>query len=249
MKLQLLSDIHMEMHRDQGYGFIDSLNPDGVDVLVMAGDIMYLNFYDNVKNKLEKLLEKYKRIIYVVGNHEFYTSSIDTVKRVVERVREVLPEDRISIVIEPRRINIEGQDFLCGPMWYRDKDGNNKYFEDLMNDKHYIRGFLPTWVYGQNLMFEHLVNGQMTKNDIVVTHYLPSHQCVHPYYKNSSLNRFFVCEMDELILDRKPKLWLFGHTHSPIDTMIGETRVVCNPHGYPRETSNGKFNEKLIIEV
>ncbi len=248
MKIQLLSDIHMEMHKDQGYSFIDSLNPDDVDILVMAGDIMYLKFFDNAKNKIEKLLAKYKKIIYVLGNHDFYTSSVHTIERVVERLRKTFSADRLLIFIEPAKVNIDGYNFICGPMWFP-FDENNKYFADLMNDKHYIQGFFPKWVYDQNQLFEHLVNGSLMQNDIVVTHYLPSHTCVHPYYKNSQLNRFFVNPMDKLILERKPKLWLFGHTHEPVDIKIGDTRLICNPFGYPREVKNGRFNEKLVIDI
>jgi predicted NBD/HSP70 family sugar kinase len=31
------------------------------------------------------------------------------------------------------------------------------------------------------------------------------------------------------------KCWVHGHTHSTHDYMIGNTRVLCNPRGYPRE--------------
>ena len=39
MRLQLLSDLHFEFHRDGGRSFVDSLDPGGIDVLVLAGDI------------------------------------------------------------------------------------------------------------------------------------------------------------------------------------------------------------------
>ena len=46
MRIQLLSDLHFEFHRDNGRSFVESLDPDGVDVLVQ------LNFvaYDGVGN-------------------------------------------------------------------------------------------------------------------------------------------------------------------------------------------------------
>jgi len=31
--------------------------------------------------------------------------------------------------------------------------------------------------------------------------------------------------------------------------VIGNTRVLCNPHGYPRERPEGAFNPALVIEV
>ncbi len=38
MKVLVLSDLHLEFHKDDGLSFIESLNTD-VDVLVLAGDI------------------------------------------------------------------------------------------------------------------------------------------------------------------------------------------------------------------
>ena len=54
-------------------------------------------------------------------------------------------------------------------------------------------------------------------------------------YAESPINRFFVSDETPLILDKKPRLWVHGHTHLTCDYMLGETRVVCNPHGYPKE--------------
>jgi len=39
MKLQIMSDLHLEMHADRGVEFIRHLDPTGVEVLVLAGDI------------------------------------------------------------------------------------------------------------------------------------------------------------------------------------------------------------------
>jgi hypothetical protein len=39
MKLQIMSDLHFEMHADGGAELIREVDPTGVDVLVLAGDI------------------------------------------------------------------------------------------------------------------------------------------------------------------------------------------------------------------
>jgi Calcineurin-like phosphoesterase len=49
-----------------------------------------------------------------------------------------------------------------------------------------------------------------------------------------------------------PRYWLHGHVHKSLDYTIGDTRVICNPRGYPgpggtRENPN--FNPTLTIEV
>lgn len=39
MKLAILSDLHLEMRRKTARKFVDDLDPTGVDVAVLAGDI------------------------------------------------------------------------------------------------------------------------------------------------------------------------------------------------------------------
>jgi Calcineurin-like phosphoesterase len=49
-----------------------------------------------------------------------------------------------------------------------------------------------------------------------------------------------------------PRYWLHGHVHRSLDYTIGDTRVVCNPRGYPGPNGtreNPDFNPHLVIEV
>jgi hypothetical protein len=46
---------------------------------------------------------------------------------------------------------------------------------------------------------------------------------------------------------RPPELFVHGHTHCSFDYRVGQTRVLCNPHGYGDE--NPDFNPSLIVEV
>ena len=44
--------------------------------------------------------------------------------------------------------------------------------------------------------------------------------------------------------------WLFGHTHNATDIMLGDTRVVANPHGYYGATNDGAgFDPFKTIEI
>ena len=47
MIVQLLSDLHLEMHRDDGRSFLASLDPSGVDLLIVAGDVHSGRHYFN----------------------------------------------------------------------------------------------------------------------------------------------------------------------------------------------------------
>jgi hypothetical protein len=87
--------------------------------------------------------------------------------------------------------------------------------------------------------------------DIWVIHHLPSFQSVHEDYRNSNGNDFFATELSHWILDmaKPPKLIVHGHTHRQFDYMIGTTRVVCHPRGYPNENAWYQNYQPLIVEL
>lgn len=45
----------------------------------------------------------------------------------------------------------------------------------------------------------------------------------------------------------QPTLWVHGHTHVGLDYRTGQTRVICNPHGYGNE--NPAFDPALVIDI
>jgi predicted phosphodiesterase len=50
-------------------------------------------------------------------------------------------------------------------------------------------------------------------------------------------------------MKKPPKLIVHGHTHDPCDYMIGETRVICNPRGYPAEHPWYENYQPKIVEI
>ena len=91
---------------------------------------------------------------------------------------------------------------------------------------------------------------------IVVTHHGCSKQSIHPKYAGHFLNPAFVSDLEPLIRDTQPDLWIHGHVHNSMDYYIGKTRVVCNPKGYPEKGLDGKiyyensqFNPNAIVEI
>jgi predicted phosphodiesterase len=70
-----MSDLHFEMRADGGAELIRELDPTGVDVLVMAGDITMARHYADLESVFKPLVRKYRHILYVPGNHEYYKSS------------------------------------------------------------------------------------------------------------------------------------------------------------------------------
>jgi predicted phosphodiesterase len=244
MKLQLISDLHFEFHADKGASFVNSLNPEGVDVLVVAGD---LAVGEQISDALGLICRRYKdaHVVYVHGNHEFYMSDRRSVLRETRKAREL--NDNLHW-LDGHTIEISGQRFLGTTLWFRE-DPKARPYEGHLNDFHVIRDF-RAWVYEENRRARIFLEEDLREGDVVITHHLPVPEAIHPKYRGSPLNAFFLCDMSQLIADRKPKLWMHGHTHSSVDrTLESGTRVLCNPFGYVSHELNAEFQDSLVVDL
>ena len=50
-------------------------------------------------------------------------------------------------------------------------------------------------------------------------------------------------------MKKPPKLIVHGHTHRRMDYMLGDTRVICNPRGYPGENEWYKNYQPVYVEI
>lgn len=243
MRIKLVSDLHFELHKDKGDSFLEHEYPDKADVLVVAGDLA--NFAI-LEESIVKLCKKYEKalVVYVPGNHEFYGSSIaDTINLLVKLSRSI-PNFRC---LYNGRLVHKGVKFFGTTLWFKHQPDIEDLYS-LMNDFYYIENFAQQ-VYVQNqIALDFLWHADMA-NSVVITHMLPSEQCVHPKWNNDALNPFFVCEVDEVIKSKMPLYWFHGHSHKSTDVTIGKTRVVCNPMGYVRRDYNLDYNYDLILNV
>jgi len=242
--MQILSDLHLDFHRDEGAAFIASLDPTNVDVLVIAGDLAEA-CHKGYGTMLRSICAKYPQVVMVNGNHDVYYSTPDQVEAMRVSFNALIPNLHW---LENEVWEHMGHRFLGATLWFRENP-MAFWHEHQLADFKLIKGFKP-WVYDANSASRRFLDSRMEAGDIVVTHHLPSQQSVDPRYKGSALNAFFVCEMDAEIDRHEPAIWIHGHTHSPCDYLTGSgnaTRVVCNPLGYPREDTD--FNQSLIIDV
>jgi hypothetical protein len=79
-----------------------------------------------------------------------------------------------------------------------------------------------------------------------VTHFLPTYAAISPVYRqleNTDLNYYFSSSCDDILSEYKINAWVSGHTHIPYDMEVYDTRLLCNPIGYPNE------NKHFIDEV
>lgn len=242
MSVKILSDLHLEFIKAPAAvnAFIDGLIDERkVDVLIMAGDVAG---HSGVAYALARFRERFDDVLYVPGNHEFYGTSFVNLRDTLAKI--AAPGLHL---LDNGVVEIQGHRFVGSTLWFPD-DPLSAYYCSRLNDFHRIEDFAET-VYEENRRSVEFLQKHVMKGDIVITHHLPSGQSVADRFRSNPLNRFFLCEMDELILDREPRLWIHGHSHDSCDYTLGTTRVICNPFGYPSIDENPGFNPGLVVAV
>lgn len=240
MKLHICSDLHLS-HYKENISFLDSFNSDGIDVCIVAGDI---GESDSIEPGLTKLCEKYPDVIYVLGNHEYYSSDRAKTLKIIGET-----QDKLSNLcwLENNKCMISGYLFAGATLWFP-WDPFCAVYAREWSDFRYIRG-LKEWVFEQNkISKDYLGLSEPRVPDVIITHYAPSHQSIIEKYQGNPYNRFFVCDMEEIILANQMPLWVHGHVHSNHDYKIDRTRVVCHPRGYPREELHREY-QPLLVEI
>lgn len=239
MRALLASDLHFEFHRDGGEAMVNSL-PDA-DVLICPGD---LDDSIGIEDSLRLLCSKWPEVVFVCGNHEFYQGSIAEVRRRLVALAQELPNLHY---LENEVCEIQGVRFVGTTMWFRHFEGIGPR-QRYLNDFHVIKDATHK-AYEENEAAIEFLKRETTPESVVVTHHLPAEICVKPRFKGSLLNAFFLCDMEDLIRDRQPRVWVHGHTHDSVDEQLGQTRILCNPFGYARHEINPGFREDMIIEL
>ena len=225
MKFAIISDLHME--------FQPWLHEP-------IEDAFYLNAGDTHPSPLMRdyFESLYKgKIFSVKGNHDYYGHSF-------RNADLDFPEPVFLAKPDGGTITIAGATLWTdiSPVRWWD-------FKEYMMDYRNIKGMnYDRYMNAYRTHHDYLFNSGA---DIWVIHHLPSFQSVHEDYRHSNGNDFFATELSDKILDmaKPPKLIVHGHTHRQFDYMIGDTRVICHPRGYPNENEWYQNYQPLIVEI
>lgn len=248
MKIQIISDLHQE------FGKTD-LSFDNADVVILAGDV-------NLGTKgIEwiKINIPDKPVIYVLGNHEYYKGAYP---KTLYKIKEAARNSNI-FVLEDESVDIEGIRFHGATLWTDFSIfGDPRYYGFLcqngMNDYKLIRRD-PSYSKIRSIdvfkihqisrawLKESLEESKERRN-IVVTHHAPSLQSVPEHFKEDQLASAYASDLEDLIFKYQPLYWIHGHIHTPCRYKMGETEIICNPHGYITEKYNG-YDKELIVEI
>ncbi len=233
MKLQVWSDLHTEFWDGRELLTFRHLPIEkDLDFLVVAGDTVVPGYQGSVlvESIFAAISEMARHVLLVLGNHEYYRGSKAWTEA---QIRTAIARWPNIHLLDNSEITLDERHFVGGVMWYPVGDGMNFAFARQMADAFEIQNF--TWAERENAIFNNVVNALAGPETVVITHHLPHIGTVPQQHRGSNLNRFFVSDQSYTMKTRRPRLWLFGHTHTPCDVMYEATRLVCNPYGYPQE--------------
>lgn len=244
IKIQLISDTHT-----QEYSISNE-----ADLVVHLGDagngkIKYILEFVN------KCKEAGKDYIFVPGNHDAYNWSI-------EGLYEWLASQNINYLAEGKEFKFGNYTFVGGTLfsnfqlystesWEIDKykleaQANIsdfycvEYKRKLVTPNDYITFF--------NNQYNFINQYRNKENVIVLTHFLPSIDCVDEYWLNHTtswkINAYFASNINL----KGFKNWWFGHTHSAVDKVVDGCRLLCNPMGYMSEKSQFQVNKIITLD-
>ncbi|MDR0193694.1 MAG: metallophosphoesterase [Myroides sp.] len=249
MKVQILSDFHLE------FGYSDSLKFDQADLIILAGDT-------HIGTKGIEWIKKYiptKEVIYLLGNHEYYKGSYP---KTLYKIQDAAKGSNIH-VLEDSFVDIGNIRFHGSTLWtdfsiFGNPIEYGMLCQEKMNDYKRIKRdpsysklrSIDVYQIHQKSMrwLEQSLRESIAEKNIVITHHAPSLLSVPEQYQNDPITAAYASNLESFIMTHQPQYWIHGHIHSPIQYNIGQTKVICNPHGYIDDRDNG-FNKELIIEI
>lgn len=247
MKIQILSDIHLEFQP------FNIPNTDA-DIVVLAGDIHLRE--KGVAWAIENIPNQ--PVIYILGNHEYYGSAYP---KLIQKLKDYSLGTNVHI-LENDLVTIEDVTFLGCTLWTDFKLFDNPRLagyeaSQLMTDFKKIR-LSPQYsklkpidvakICQKSVSWLKSTASGLSGKVVIVTHHAPSKKSLPLQYQEDILSAAYASNFDNLVSESDALLWIHGHIHNKLDYKIGSTRVICNPRGYPDEPNNS-FNPQLIVEI
>lgn len=259
MRCLILSDLHLEIWRDQSPAFDAAACQ--ADVVVLAGDI------HTGPTAVEWAARQFPRIpvVYVHGNHEGYGYALEAMWREIDEACQQCSNIHFLNCGEFRYGQVR---FLGATLWTDfDLFGRDKRMaamwdaNEVMNDYRRIRleaqdnrrlraddtALLhrehKAWLQQQ-------LDQPFDGKTVVVTHMAPSMVSVPDRYRDHLVSAAYASRLEDMAM--AADVWVHGHTHDSFDYRIGPCRVVCNPRGYTTysgKPENARFDPNFVIEL
>jgi predicted phosphodiesterase len=263
MRIQIISDVHLEMSNNR-YPKIQRRAPN----IALLGDIG--KPFSSVYNRfIHDLSNRFDNVFILAGNHEFYSTKHEkmSVTEIRARIAAIAAEYTNVHFLDNRAVVIDGVRILGCTLWTHIPSELWPVVRRKMNDYRmcFIEKYadinvgVPLGPHHTSFWHEESVKwlkqelaapGHADTPTIVLTHHCPYNKFTSaPEYENNDVQCCYSTDLSCMFPG--VHTWAYGHTHYPQDMMVGTTRIVSNPLGYPGElpTADAAINNPPIISV
>ena len=242
MRINYFSDLHLEFGEQ-------ALPKTNADIVIAAGDIGVFN------QGVEWLKALNKPVIYVAGNHEFYSYEY---QKVLHKLREECAGTRIHF-LEKDRFIFQGVRFLGCTLWadlYAEGEKKADLLGHAVNDFHRImyagqlfnpQQFTELFQESKTWLQRQLAQPFPGKT-VVVTHHAPTEWS---WIKTpNAIKKLAYCnDLKPLFHEYEIAAWFHGHVHNLGDYRIADARILSNTRGYVGRRMVAGFDINKIVEI
>jgi len=273
MKFKLLSDLHFEYNKY----FQKQIPHDVTDadtILLLAGDIfpiahwrMPSDLRNYVYQWFEDVNSRFKHVIYVPGNHEYWGSDISDLhylQRILQPLKNVSVLNNQHIIFDDVAIigaTLWTNYFNETPMVMfncQQKMFDSRHISNINGPQYHNSSKVPMVISSDLLelhkesysyIFNTIENmSQQNLKTVVVTHHGPTALSIDKRYENHICNGGYISDFTEEFLDNKgPNFWCHGHVHSSNNYSFGRTTVLTNPYGVGFENQEVNRDEDELF--
>lgn len=230
------------------------------DVVVLAGDI------DRGARGVAWARQRFPDtpVFYVAGNHEFYDERIG---RLHEKLREAAAGSNV-VILENESVALNGYRFFGATLWTdfalcgdrlvamvtagEKTTGMNDYRKIRRADTGRLQPKHTALIHADARLAlgKFLVGGDRSRS-VVITHHAPSLRSLPEHRHGQPISAAYASDLEPLIKQCGPALWIHGHIHTARDYTLAQTRVINNARGYPEAQGPESAGHRgdLVVEV
>lgn len=249
LRIQIASDLHIEYNNDFNVDPLTMITP-SADILILAGDIGSFYKYEQLYNFIKDIVDHFKHVLYIPGNHEYYVPPGYTPKSHTELLEcsDNLDKafDNFNI-LHRKSIQIGDICIVGATLWSELECELPRFIVRIhgMDTKSYKRNHETDLKY-LNSMVGYCKTNKLRM--ICVTHHPPTYDVMKNTTKRTKYISLYASKLDYMLKKEDIDMWICGHVHSNFDfTSIGGCRIIGNQLGKPKDNIKD-YSKNLVIE-
>ena len=232
-------------------------------ILILAGDIDEIKKNENTRltKYLEECSNRFLKVIYILGNHEYYKSQFNSA---LTKLKSRSSHIKNLHILNNETLEIGNVTVIGSTLW-TDFNSHDVYLISKATERSGLRDFkkikmkslsgyrslhptdvIKEFFVSKTFVFKEIEKAKNKGNIvIVITHHAPSlKSCLGTEFDGA-----YGTNLENEIADFFPDFWIHGHVHQSHKYVLGKTVVLCNPRGYYPSDVNDEFDENAFFEV